>query len=212
MGRFDESGNTGRDGRPPRRPGGVLGMLGRVARARRLTVHGHRPAPGMTGRRVIPSCTDRSPASVLLGRWCQAPEQALVRLGPVGRLPAGSDLVTLQRRPRGIEAAVPEPPRDGTPEVVAAAACDGVAGACPAPRAIGLGRAAVGTAPRVHGSKCSCTRGARRMRRASVNGTGLATLDQPGCSVDGQVQGSAGSVTVSFTLVPGSTSAPAAGS
>ncbi len=116
----------------------------------------------------------------LVGRERQLPEQALEGRNAIGRLPAGTNLVALERRPAPVQGAVPKPPRDGTPEVAAAATRDGVAGTCPAPDRVGLGRAAMGTAPCLHVSKCSCTNDMRPVQPASVDHGPDRRPDQPG--------------------------------
>ena len=140
---------------------------------------------GRRGRRVdraaaqvrVPAVPSRPAGSAVGGRRPvgddrQLPEQALECLVPDRRLPAGTNLITLQGGPGTVQAAVPEPPRNGTPEVAAAAARDGVAGTSPAPGAVGLGRAAMGTAPCLHAPKCTAPRvGGVRGPRAWVHAT-----------------------------------------
>ena len=119
-----------------------------------------------------------------VGRERQLPEQALEGLVLDGCLPAGTHLVTLERGAAPVQGAVPEPPRDGTPEVAAAAARDGVAGTCPAPDRVGLGRAAMGTAPCLHAPKCSCTNEYAAYAPDERGSRGRARRpDQPGWSV-----------------------------
>lgn len=152
----------------------------------------------------------RAPGSARSGDG-QTQEQALERPDLQRRLPAGSDLVPLQRHARLVPAAVAEAAGHGPAKAATAAASDGVTGTCPAPGPIGLDHVAVGTAPSVHAGQCSCTSGQRLSQRPRAIRWWTSWLDPTECSVD-QVQGSAGSVTVSLMVVPWSTSAPGAGS